>query len=207
LALLRDHAPELSVDTLRNPRIVIMAGDFSPKVTTAAVWLSERGVDIALTRVQAYQSAHDRIITVSQVWPPPKVEDFVVAPSRTATAAAAQASVEVEWTPADLGKLVDLGPSLTILTLMDLCAARPGAWIGGDEIYGVSGRAPGKHRGELAGFGNTIKSRFARSNAPWEAQYAQGEIWQQYYSLSAELAQAWRSLRGEAQPAEEGTPQ
>jgi alkylated DNA nucleotide flippase Atl1 len=82
-AQLAEHAGELDLDQLRRPRIVLVAGAFPPSVTATAVWLSEMGLDITLIRVQAYRVADGQtIITVSQVFPVPDIEDFTVSPQR-----------------------------------------------------------------------------------------------------------------------------
>lgn len=203
LALLQVHAPTLSADTLRNPRIVIVAGDFTPKVTSAAVWLSERGIDISLTRVQAYAMDEGHVITVSQVWPVPQAEDFVVSPSRVATATAPPTSPEVEWTREDLKTLSSSGVSETILVTMDECSRRPGEYVGGDEIQAITGRAAPQHRGDFGGFSITLKHRFGRSNPPFSMNYAAGDAYQQYYSVTPELATIWVELRGLVQTASE----
>lgn len=198
LSRLLDHAPTLSAETLRNPRIVIVAGDFTPKVTSAAVWLSERGIDISLTRVQAYSMEDGHVVTVSQVWPIPQAEDFVVSPSRVATTT--PSSPEVEWTREDLQTLGASGISETILVTMDECSRRAGEYVGGDEIQAITGRAAPQHRGDFGGFSITLKHRFGRSNPPFSMNYAAGDIYQQYYSLTPELAAIWTEVRGLAEP-------
>ena len=195
-AQLLGHAPGLTAETLRNPRIVIVAGDFSLKVTSAAVWLSERGIDISLTRVQAYAMDEGHVITVSRVWPIPEAEDFVVSPTRTATASAAAASPIVEWTQDDLALLNCAGASETILATMDLCSQRPGDFVGGDEIRAVTGRPQGGQSGDFGGFGITLKHKFSRSNAPFSVKYGHGATAQQYYSVDESIAEMWRQVRG-----------
>jgi len=82
-AELADHAGELDVEVLRQPRIVLVAGDFPTTVTASVVWLTEMGLNITMQRVQAYRVFDDRtIITVSQLFPVPDVEDFTVSPQR-----------------------------------------------------------------------------------------------------------------------------
>lgn len=190
------HAESISPETLRNPRIVIVAGDFTPKVTSNAVWLSERGIDITLVRVQAYDLDDGHVVTVSQLWPVPQVEDFVVSPTRVATAAATQTVPEVEWTSEDLKQLAELGVSETILVTMDLCAGKPGDYIGGDEVQAITGRAGASHRGDYGGFSITLKHRFGRSNPPFAMSWGAGETYQQYYALDEVTAERWRSIRG-----------
>jgi len=201
LSRLLVHAPTLSADTLRNPRIVIVAGAFTPKVTSAAVWLSERGIDITLTRIQAYALDEGHVVTVSQVWPVPQAEDFVVSPSRVATATAAPSSPEVEWTREDLVTLSSSGVSETILATMDECSRRPDQYVGGDEIQAITGRAAPQHRGDFGGFGVVLKHRFGRSNAPYSVDYAAGDTYQQYYSVSPDIASMWTEIRGLDRPA------
>ncbi len=77
------HAGELDPEVLRTPRIVLVAGSFPPTVTATAVWLTEMGLDITMQKVQAYRVFGDRIVvTVSQHFPVPDVEDFTVSPQR-----------------------------------------------------------------------------------------------------------------------------
>ena len=80
---LTDHAGELDVEQLRRPRIVLVAGAFTRSTTAAVVWLTEMGLDITLQRVQAYRmGGDDVVITVSQLFPVPDVEEFTVSPMR-----------------------------------------------------------------------------------------------------------------------------
>ena len=74
------HAGDLNVETLRRPRIMIVAQDFPPVVTATAVWLTEMGLDLTLVRVQAYRTASDILVSVSQLFPVKDVEDFTVSP-------------------------------------------------------------------------------------------------------------------------------
>src|SRR5205814_567983 len=46
LALLSEHAEELTLETLRRPRIVLLASEYPAVVTASAVWLSDMGLDI-----------------------------------------------------------------------------------------------------------------------------------------------------------------
>ncbi|WP_394217160.1 hypothetical protein [Brachybacterium vulturis] len=85
---LLEHAGELDPDQLRQPRIVLVAGAFMPSTSATAVWLSEMGLDITLQRVQAYRTSEEKVIvTVSQLFPVPDVEDFTISPQRAEVAA------------------------------------------------------------------------------------------------------------------------
>lgn len=78
--LLIEHAGALDLDTLRRPRIVLVAGDFDATTTASAVWLNEMGLNVTLQQVQAYRMAHGLVMTVSQLYPVPDVEDFTISP-------------------------------------------------------------------------------------------------------------------------------
>lgn len=197
LTALLTHAPDLSIETIENPRIVLVAGEFPPRVTSSVVWLSERGVDISLVRVQAYEWGDSHAITVSRVWPVPNLEEFVVAPTRAERATQRPAPLpSAPWTEEDLRRLITLKVSATILTTMDLCAQKPNEWIGGDEVQLITGRGPNEHRGDYGGFGITLIRKFQRSNQPYEMNYGVGGNYIQYYRLTPELAEIWRNLRG-----------
>lgn len=85
---LQEHAGELDPDQLRQPRIVLVAGSFVPSTSATVVWLSEMGLDVTLQRVQAYRTAaEDVIVTVSQLFPVPDVEEFTISPQRAEAAA------------------------------------------------------------------------------------------------------------------------
>lgn len=82
-AALNDHTGEFDPDQLRQPRIVLVAGSFLPSTSATAVWLSEMGLDLTLQRVQAYRIGDEGVIvTVSQLFPVPDVEDFTISPQR-----------------------------------------------------------------------------------------------------------------------------
>lgn len=80
LARLVAHAGDFNVEQLRRPRIVIAAGEFPPVVTATAVWLTEMGLDLKLVRIQAYRTEHETVVTVSQLFPPQDMEEFIVSP-------------------------------------------------------------------------------------------------------------------------------
>lgn len=74
---------DLDDELLRSPRIVLVAGSFPPVVTSTVVWLTEMGLDISIQQVQAYRVHGDHlVVTVSQLFPVPDVEEFTVSPQR-----------------------------------------------------------------------------------------------------------------------------
>jgi alkylated DNA nucleotide flippase Atl1 len=81
LAQLDEHCGGLDPEQLAAVRIVLVAGSFPEPVTSAVVWLCTQGeLDITLIEMGAYQCAHDLIITVSQMWPLPEVDELTVSP-------------------------------------------------------------------------------------------------------------------------------
>ncbi len=99
-------APDLADDLPRTPQVVIVAEEFPPVVTTTAIFLSETGLNIKLIRVGAYRTpGGEVVITASQLYPVPDVENFIAAPRveqrRVAAAAKRQRNV--------VDQLVDAG--------------------------------------------------------------------------------------------------
>lgn len=195
--LLAAHAEyRISPETLRVPRIVLVAGSFPANVTATTVWLTEMGLDITLTRVQAYQTGSGVVVTVSQHYPPPDVEEFTVAPTRAARKTKADGiPPEVEWTAADYMKAAEELVNVTALAALDACSERPDAWVPFEDITARSGRDPAKARGDTGGLTLTIRARFGRSNWPYEAKWAAGGKQQIYYRMTAHQADMWRAAR------------
>lgn len=188
----------LSDELLRAPRIVLIAAQFPSNLTSSAVWLSEMGLDITLTRIQAYRTAGEIVITVSQHYPPPDVEEFLVAPTRAARRSRPPELPEVEWTSDDLARLVAEVENVTIRAALDVCSDHPGEWIPAESVREATGREPAQQRGDYGGFGVTLRTRFRRSNPPFDAQWAAGGPDQMYYKLDPEMAQMWKAAVGEA---------
>jgi hypothetical protein len=104
LAELQAHAPDLSQESLRRPRIVLLARDFSPVLMSSVVWLSEVGVDLRLVQVSAFRSfsggmsgsPEAPMISVKQVYPLRDVEDFTISPERQLAREAAESKKRVQ---------------------------------------------------------------------------------------------------------------
>jgi hypothetical protein len=91
LAELQSHAPEMSVKSLLQPRIVLLAREYPRVLTATVVWLCERGLDITLMQFRGYRATasdvdgvnHAQVlVSVSQLYPVRDVEDFMVSPER-----------------------------------------------------------------------------------------------------------------------------
>lgn len=67
----------LTPESIRRPRIVLVASDFPPPVTATVVWLNEQGVDISLIRFRSYQLGDGQlVVSFSRLFPVPDVEEF-----------------------------------------------------------------------------------------------------------------------------------
>lgn len=65
---------------LSAPRIVLLAGGFTPSTTAVAVWLRQMGIEVTLRAVRAYRTEVGPVISVSAVYPTSSVEQFTVSP-------------------------------------------------------------------------------------------------------------------------------
>ncbi|HVT42482.1 MAG TPA: DUF4268 domain-containing protein [Acidimicrobiales bacterium] len=104
LAELQMHAPDLALETLRKPRVVLLAPDFAPALTASVVWLNEMGLDISLVQVTAFRSyvygqlgsASVPMISVSRIYPVREVEEFTISPERQRAKEVADAKRRVQ---------------------------------------------------------------------------------------------------------------
>lgn len=197
LAKLETHSNAgLVPDLLINPRIVLVAESYPPSVTATAVWLNERGIDLTLMRYQAYRTGPEHIVlTVSQLYPVREIADFEVAP-HTSVKPVVAAMPEIPWSADDLAALLEIA-NATTLAIMDLCALSPGTWIPASDVYARAGVSTASGTGQLGGFGLTVRSRFKRSNAPYEREWSPDGNNQAAYRMDDELASFWLELRGE----------
>jgi alkylated DNA nucleotide flippase Atl1 len=89
LAQLDEHCGGLDPEQLAAVRIVLVAGSFPEPVTSSVVWLCTQGqLDMTLIEVGAYQCANDIVISVSQLWPLPEIDELTVSPAAPTTKAA-----------------------------------------------------------------------------------------------------------------------
>lgn len=59
-------------------RIVLASADFSKELTTAVLWLNERGLDIRCVRMVPYMHADKTLVDIQQVIPLPEVQEYQV---------------------------------------------------------------------------------------------------------------------------------
>ena len=152
----------MTVETLRNPRIVLLAASFPPVVTATAVWLREAGIDITLVRFQAYKTELETLVTVSQLLPLRDVEEFTVVP-RPRLPPPSTDYPTLPWTVADYVRLQELTANPTVFALLELCSSHPGEPVPLSDVVAVTGRPREVLRGDLAAVTAMVKRRFDRA--------------------------------------------
>lgn len=193
--LLQGHCQnQMTADTLSRPRIVLIAGDFPPTVKQTVVWLTEMGLSISLIRVQAYRvNTGQIVITASQTYPLPDLEDFTVRPRRQSDTASVTGDPlpEIAWSAEDLARL-SLKLTDAVRVLMDMCAGSPNELIAYADFVAATGLTSGQVNGALGGLTRQVKRDFARRNWPLEYLATSGGM---VYRLDAPHAAAWVSAR------------
>ncbi len=59
-------------------RILLVSADFSKELTTAVLWLNDKGLDIRCVRLRPHQMNDELLLHVEQVLPLPEAQDYVV---------------------------------------------------------------------------------------------------------------------------------
>ena len=59
-------------------RIVLVSADFSKEITTTALWLNERGLDIRCVRLKPYEMNSRVVLDVQQLIPLPEAQDYII---------------------------------------------------------------------------------------------------------------------------------
>jgi hypothetical protein len=187
----------ITSETLLNPKIVILAKEFSVTVTSSVVWLVEQGLDITLKQCRAYRtSSRETILTVSQFYPVTDVAVFQASPYSKARVKTVDELPTVPWSIDDFAQLAVL-PFEVPQAIMDLCSRTPDQWIGSSDVYEKAEVTPKAGMGKIAGFGYSTRKRFERSNPPWRTDWSHGGLPQQYYSVDEAAAILWAKVRSD----------
>lgn len=162
----------LTIDGIRRPRIVLIAGDFPSSVTASVVWLNEQQVDMSLIRYRLYQVNGQTIASFNQLFPVPDVEDFTIGRRQSLDTATSSNSAEPgdPWT---LDALERLEPLLNDASkaMLDLCAQADSP-INVAEVAAAAGVTPASVRGQLAGFTMRLRNpnnHFTQTDWPVES--------------------------------------
>lgn len=195
----------LTSETIRSPRIVLVASDFPPAVTASVVWLNEQKVDVSLIRFRPYQLAGGQlVVSFSRLFPVPDVEEFTI--GRRLEGPTADADSGAAWDEPSLRRLADQA-NPTTLALLDLTAAQQPSEIGVKEIAAHAGVSLGAVRGQLAGLTmrlNNLANGFDQNAWPATVQWLPGGIAR--YTMDPELAEIWRRIREQPTPSLDTQP-
>lgn len=222
LAQLDEHCGGLDPERLTAVRIVLVAGSFTESTTASVVWLCSQGLDITLVEVGAYECANDLVITVSQLWPLPEVEDLTVSPiapvvksaggggrRRTATNAVitlTESGALTDGTELRIAPFGSHGPAVAAWV-----SAEPGRgraiWRTGEKVKVLEWAVDGK-RYSASGLAEHIVREAARA----EASLAGPEWWAledgttlaELAGTSANAKRDWSSLHALLSKIEEG---
>ena len=184
----------LSVDGIRNPRLVVIASDFPPSVTAAVVWLNEQNVDFTLIRFRTYCVDDRVVVSFSRLYPVPDVEEFTI--GRRADGAPKQAQEGPPWDEDSLLRLRDCANPAT-LAMLDLCAAED-AEVGVKQIAVAAGTTEAGVRGQLAGLTMRLKNpKYGFGQTDWPTSVTWDAGGYATYHLNPQLAETWRHIRGD----------
>jgi Domain of unknown function (DUF4268) len=59
-------------------RIILVAANFSPEITTSVLWLNRQGLDVTCVRLIPYKLGSDVLVDVTQIIPLPEAESYEV---------------------------------------------------------------------------------------------------------------------------------
>src|ERR1700761_1212647 len=104
----------MTAETVRRPRIALVASDFPSVVTAAVVWLNEQAVDMSLIRFRAYRLPDEQIVvSFTRLFPVPDVEEFTIG-RRSDPAGSDTASDGAPWDEQGLRRLAQSGNPATL---------------------------------------------------------------------------------------------
>lgn len=185
----------LTAESIRRPRIILVASDFPASVTSAVVWLNEQSVDISLIRYRPYQLADGQlVVSFTRLYPVPDVEEFTIG-RRPEVSAAGDGVAEVPWDDASLRKLAEQGNAATLARL-DLSSAEEATAVSVKDVAEQAGISEAAVRGQLAGLTMRLKNPvygFAQTTWPVTNTWLPGGF--ASYRMDPELAAIWRAIR------------
>jgi hypothetical protein len=188
----------LTAESIRRPRIVLVASDFPASVTSAVVWLNEQGVDISLigTVLPAGRRSAGGVLQQAVPYPVPDVEEFTIGRRPDATAPM-EAQPAIPWDEASLQRLAAQANPAT-LALLDLCAAEEASSVSVKDEAEQAGITEAGVRGQLAGLTMRLKNPrygFAQTSWPVTNTWLPGGF--ASYRMYRALAATWRGIRQE----------
>lgn len=100
---------------------------------------------------------------------------------------------EVEYTQADIRLLHEQIGNPTVLKLLDLTAAKPGAPVTFQELIAEAGRGFGVARADIAGLTRLVRRELHRNN--WPVSWEIGPTGEVTYRMRDDYAGWWRAAR------------
>jgi hypothetical protein len=192
----------VTTETLKNPRIVLVATHFPVAVTASVVWLNEQGVDISLVRFRPYRLPSQQVVVAfSQLFPVPDVEEFTIGRRTGASAPLGDDEPGPDWDEDALRRLAGVANAAT-LTAMDLCAQLDASGVSVIDIMAQAGLSNGQVKGHLAGLTMLLKNKkngFAQSVWPFSVTWLPTGT--AAYHMDNAIAEIWRAIRGQEGPA------
>lgn len=189
----------LTPDTIKSPRVVLIASDFPSSVTSTVVWLNEQGVSIDLVRFRPYKLEGGQVlVNFTRIFPIPNVEDFTIDRKKGPGKVATQEDVTPgpAWDLPALQQLAEQANEAT-LAVLDLCAADEANGVTVADVMAHAGITNGQVKGQLAGLTMRIKNPkygFAQTTWPFEVEWQPGGV--ALYRLAPDLIPLWRQARG-----------
>ena len=137
-----DEWATINEDSLRVPRMMLMASSFPRTVTATIVFLHQQlGLDVQLLAFQAYRTDDRVLLTVSQHYPPPDIEEFVLSPEvveakqqRTAKSSKKREATTVSRLIG--AEVIEDGAPLTFRSPFQNITPQVDAWIAADPLRG-----------------------------------------------------------------------
>jgi hypothetical protein len=187
----------VTTETLKQPRIVLVATHFPVAVTSSAVWLNEQGVDLTLVRFRPYKLTTGQVVVAfSQLFPVPDVEDFTIGRRPGTVTPTPPTDAGPPWDEAALTKLARVGNAATI-AVMDLCAAPDVGEVRVVDIMEQASISSAQVKGHLAGLTMLLKNKkngFPQNTWPFLVSWTANGL--AIYQMDSDLAEMWRSIRG-----------
>lgn len=186
----------LTSDTIKSPRIVLIASDFPSSVTASVVWLNEQGVSIDLVRFRPYQLEDGRVlVNFTRIFPIPSVEDFTIGRRSPSNQEPAPLGPGDPWDLHAFQRLAEQGNEAT-LAMLDLCAAAEDGMVGVADIALHASITVPQVRGQLAGFTMRLrnpKNGFTQTVWPVDITWLPGGV--ASYRMHAHLISLWKQAR------------
>jgi hypothetical protein len=174
----------------------MIASSFPPAVTSAVVWLKDRGVEISLIKFVPYEFADGiHAVSFSRFFPIPTLEDFRITFDSSTPQGGGSGTPVAPWN-SDAIRWLAANGNLATVTLLDLLAAAEGEPVSSADVMSSAGLTTGQFRGQLAGLAMMLKNQahgFVPSAAPWDIAWLPGGF--ASYTLAPHLAEMWKTMR------------